>query len=118
MSSTASSKAGSSMKPLASWSDTSSDSTSRRKASSPGHALSRNDSRSSFSRFDAASARSMMLCQRSGVIPLTLRNLSMKISLGPAPLALHGHRRNLHDLGGLVNVQPAKESQLHDLALS
>src|SRR5215469_15906690 len=76
---------------------------------------------------DAASARSMIFCQRSGVITVTLGDLSIgdlsigdlsvKISFGPSPLALHGHGRDLHYLGGFVNVQPAKEAQLYNLAL-
>src|SRR5215831_1594855 len=115
------SKAGSSMKLLTWWSDATSDSTSLRIASSPAHALSRNASRSSTPNSDAASARSMIFCQRSGVISVTLSRsgeFSMKISLGPTPLPLHGHRGNLHNLGGFVDTQPAKESQLDHLALA
>src|SRR5262249_47302395 len=99
-------------------SDASSDSTSLRMESSPAQALSRNVVRSCVPSSVAASARSMIFCQRSGVITVIPGDLSTKISLGPLPLALNSPGRDLHNLGGLVDLQSAKESQLDDLALS
>src|SRR5215471_4004037 len=118
MSSAAIRTTGSSMKPSNCSSNSSRDSTSLRSVPSTAQASVRNGPRSSLASADAASARSMIFCQRSRSIIAFLADLSVEIRLCPSPFALNRHRRELQHLGGFFDVQPTEESELHDLTFS
>src|SRR5215510_15976275 len=49
---------------------------------------------------------------------LSLAKLTIEPRLRHTPFPLHGARRNLQRLGGLLQAQPAKETHLDNLALS
>src|SRR5262245_66697105 len=49
---------------------------------------------------------------------LSLAKLTIEPRLRHTPFPLHGARRNLQRLGGLLQAQPAKETHLNNLALA
>src|SRR3954469_11508566 len=115
---TANATAGTLMNPSAIASSAMSDSTSRLSASSAPHASARKATRSSGRSARAVWQRSSICRQRSGLMTFDAFQLAQQPQFRHLPVALDGVARNVQRFGGFIDVEPAEEPHLDDLALA